>query len=161
MLSVGLVPTTVAGTNACRRHGQARVQGGSRPITINLASSNAAVRKSSRREHRGASRAAIGAFRRRHQQGLTRATAAISGAANGIKKSKTLTVTPASFVSPTSLTFGTVPVGDKRSTRRDAHQQGQDVVHGWEHCHYRHSPSVICEDGELPADIGCRRVMQH
>jgi hypothetical protein len=42
---------------------------------------------------------------------LAKTTASISGTANGITKSRTLTVTPAAVVSPTALRFGSVVVG--------------------------------------------------
>ena len=42
---------------------------------------------------------------------LAKTTATISGTANGITKSKVLTVTPAAVVAPTSLKFGSVTVG--------------------------------------------------
>ena len=50
---------------------------------------------------------------------LSNTTVSISATAtsNGIKQSKTLTVTPASFVSPAYLRFGTVPVGATSSPR--------------------------------------------
>ena len=111
MLSVTLVPTTVAGTNPVAGTAKLECKAGPGPIEVDLASSNAAA------AHPVAASIVV-------PQGLqsvpfdvvtaqvpSKKTASISGTANGIKKSKTLTVTPSASVSPTSLRFGNVAVG--------------------------------------------------
>lgn len=94
MLSVGLVPTTVTGTQRVAGTAKLECKAAPGPITVNLASSNAAV------AHPVAASIVV-------PQGLqsvsfdvvtnkvwSTRTVAISGTANGIKKSKVLTVTP-------------------------------------------------------------------
>ena len=111
MLSVVLDRTTVVGTNAVAATAKLECKAGPGPITVDLASSNAAIADPVA--------ASIGVpqglqsvpFDVATSKVLIKRTVSISGTANGRRKSKTLTVTPASFVSPTSLTFGTVPVG--------------------------------------------------
>jgi len=111
MLSVTLVPTTVAGTNPVAGTVKLECKAGPGPIEVDLASSNAAA------AHPVAASIVV-------PQGLqsvpfdvvtgqvaSKKTASISGTANGIKKSKTLTVTPSASVGPTSLRFGNVAVG--------------------------------------------------
>ena len=111
LLSVELDRTTVVGTKPVAGTAKLECKAAPGPITVNLASSNPAV----------ANPVAVSIVVPQGLQSvpfdvatykvLSRRTVSLSGTANGIKKSKTLTVTPASFVSPTSLTFGTVPVG--------------------------------------------------
>ena len=111
MLSVELDRTTVVGTKPVAATAKLECKAGPGPITVDLASSNAAIADPVA--------ASIGVpqglqsvpFDVATSKVLIKRTVSISGTANGRRKSKTLTVTPASFVSPTSLTFGTVPVG--------------------------------------------------
>ena len=162
MLSVELDRTTVVGTKPVAATAKLECKAAPGPITVDLASSNAAIADPVAASIVVPQGLQSVPFDVATNKVLSKRTVSISGTANGIKKSKTLTVTPASFVSPTSLTFGTVPVGATGGpTRRDAHQQRQDVVHCWEHWHYWHHPFVIRDDGELSANTGSRRIVQH
>jgi len=111
MLSIGLVPTTVTGTNSVAATAKLECKAAPGPITVDLASSNAAA------AHPVAASIVVPQglqsvpFDVVTSKVLIKTTASISGTANGIKKSKPLTVTPAASVRPTTLGFGTVPVG--------------------------------------------------
>jgi hypothetical protein len=111
LASVTLTPTSVAGSQPVTGKATLECKAGPGPITVDLSSKNAAV----------ASPVAASIV---VPQGLQTATfdvatnpvlattkATISGVANGITKSKVLTVNVAASVSPTSLKFGSVPVG--------------------------------------------------
>ena len=111
MLSVGLVPTTVAGTNPVAGTAKLECKAAPGPITVNLASSNAAVAYPVAASIVVPQGVQAVPFDVATSKVLSKATASISGTANGRRKSKTLVVTPAAAVSPISLTFGTVPVG--------------------------------------------------
>ena len=111
MLSVELDPTTVVGTNPVAGTATLECKAAPGPITVNLASSNAAIADPVAASIVVPQGLQSVPFDVATNRVLSKRTVSISGAANGIRKSKTLTVTPASFVSPTSLTFGTVPVG--------------------------------------------------
>ena len=111
MLSVALVPTTVAGTNPVAGTVKLECKAGPEPIEVDLASSNAAAADPVAASIVVPQGLQSVPFDVVTNQVPSKKTASISGTANGIKKSKTLTVTPASFVSPTSLRFGNVAVG--------------------------------------------------
>jgi len=103
--------TTVVGTKPVVATAELECKAAPGPITVNLASSNAAIAYPVAASIVVPQGLQSVPFDVATNKVLSRRTVSISGTANGIKKSKTLTVTPASFVSPTSLTFGTVPVG--------------------------------------------------
>ena len=111
MLSVELDRTTVVGTKPVTATAKLECKAAPGPITVNLASSNAAIADPVAASIVVPQGLQSVPFDVATSKVLSKRTVSISGTANGIKKSKTLTVTPASFVSPTSLTFGTVPVG--------------------------------------------------
>jgi hypothetical protein len=117
MLSVGLDRTTVVGTKPVVATAELECKAAPGPITVNLASSNAAIAYPVAASIVVPQGLQSAPFDIATSKVLSRQTASISATANGIKKAKTLTVTPASFVSPTSLQFGTVPVGATSSPR--------------------------------------------
>ena len=111
MLSVALSPTTVVGSNTVTGTAKLECKAGPGPITVDLLSSKPEV----------ANPVAAGIVVPQGVQSapfdittspvLSKTTASISGTANAITKSKTLTVTLAASVSPTSLKLGSVPIG--------------------------------------------------
>ena len=111
MLSVTLVPTTVAGTQAVAGTAKLECKAGPGPVTVNLASSQPAVAQPVAPAVVVSQGLQSASFDVATSKVLVKATASISGTANGITKSKTLTVTPAATVSPTVLNFGSVTVG--------------------------------------------------
>ena len=111
MLSVVLDRTTVVGTNTAAATAKLECKAAPGPITVDLASTNAAIANPVAASVVVPQGLQSVPFDVATSKVLNKETASISGTANGIKKSRTLTVTPASFVSPSSLTFGTVPVG--------------------------------------------------
>ena len=117
MLSVGLVPTTVAGTNPVTATAKLDCKAAPGPIMVNLASSNAAIADPVAASIVVPQGLQSVPFDVATNKVLSRRTVSISGTANGRRKSKTLVVTPAASVSPTSLTFGTVPVGATSDAR--------------------------------------------
>jgi len=117
MLSVGLDRTTVVGTKPVVATAELECEAAPGPIMVNLASSNAAIAYPVAASIVVPQGLQSAPFDIATSKVLSRQTASISATANGIKKAKTLTVTPASFVSPTSLQFGTVPVGATSSPR--------------------------------------------
>jgi uncharacterized repeat protein (TIGR03803 family) len=111
MLSVALAPTKVVGANSIDATAKLECKAGPGPITVELASSDAGIANPV-----AANIVVPQGLQSMHfdvatAQVFSTASASISGTANGIKKSRILTVTPASFVSPTSLLFGAVPLG--------------------------------------------------
>jgi len=111
MKSVTLTPTSVVGGTQVVGKANLECKAGPGPILVDLASSNAAV-------------ASPIAASISVEQGMLSANfdvttntvqatsfATISGTANGVNKSKKLTVNVAATVSPTSLKFGSVAVG--------------------------------------------------
>ena len=111
MLSLAYKPSSMAGGNPVVGTAKLECKAAPGPIEVVLASSNPAV----------ANPVATSVFVPQGLQSATfdittspvlaKATASISGTANGIKKTKVLTVNPAASVSPTSLKFGNVVVG--------------------------------------------------
>jgi hypothetical protein len=111
MLSVSLSPTTVVGTQRATGTAKLECKAGPGPITVSLASSQPAVAQPVAASVVVPQGLQSATFDVTTSKVLAKATAAISGTANGITKSKTLTVTPAASVSPTVLDFGSVSVG--------------------------------------------------
>jgi hypothetical protein len=94
MLSVALVPTTVAGGDPVAATAKLECKAAPGPITVDLASSNAAIANpvaASIVVPQGLQSVPFDVATRKV---LSNRTVSISGTANGIKKSKTLTVTP-------------------------------------------------------------------
>jgi uncharacterized membrane protein len=114
-LSVTLAPNSLVGGNPVV--GTAKLECIARPgpVQVALASSNAAV------AHPVAVSIVVpqglqsATFSLVTSPVLAKRTPSISGTANGITKSKTLTVVPAASVSPTGLRFGSVRVGSTSS----------------------------------------------
>ena len=92
MLSVVLDRTTVVGTNAVAATAKLECKAALGPIMVPQGLQSVP-------------------FDVATSQVLGKGTASISGTASGIKKSKTLTVTPAASVGPAALRFGNVSVG--------------------------------------------------
>jgi len=106
--------TTVVGTNTIAATAFLECEAGPGPITVDLASSDAAAANpvaASVVVPQGGFDFDRAEFDVATSKVLSNTTVSISATANGITKSRTLTVTPASFVTPTTLKFGTVPVG--------------------------------------------------
>jgi hypothetical protein len=111
MLSLAYKPSPVTGGNAVIGTAKLECKAALGPIEVALESNNPAV----------ANPVAMNVFVPQGLQSATfdittspvlaKTTARISGTANGITKSKVLTVIPAASVSPTSLKFGNVVVG--------------------------------------------------
>ncbi len=111
MLSVTLVPTKIAGTQPVAGTAKLECKAGPGPVTVNLASSQPAVAQPVAPAVVVSQGLQSASFDVTTSKVVAQATASISGTANGITKSKTLTVTPAASVSPTILKFGSVAVG--------------------------------------------------
>jgi hypothetical protein len=109
--SITLTPTTVVGSQPVTGKATLECKAGPGPIIVDLASGKPAV------AYPVAANISIPlgvqsqAFDVMTSPVLAKATATISGTANGITKSKVLTVNVAAAVSPTSLKFGSVTVG--------------------------------------------------
>jgi hypothetical protein len=111
MLSVVLDRTTVVGTNVVAATAKLECKAALGPIMVDLASSNASTVNPVAASVVVPQGLQSVPFDVATSQVLRKGTASISGTANGIKKSKTLTVTPAASVGPTALRFGNVSVG--------------------------------------------------
>ena len=111
MLSVELDRTTVVGTKPVTATAKLECKAAPGPITVDLASSNAAIADPVAASIVVPQGLQSVPFDVATSKVLSKRTVSISGTANGRRKAKTLLVTPAASVSPTSLTFGTVPVG--------------------------------------------------
>jgi hypothetical protein len=111
MLSVSLAPTKVVGTQPVAGTAKLECKAGPGPVTVNLASSQPAVAQPVAPAVVVSQGLQSASFDVTTSKVLAKATASISGTANGITRSKTLTVTPAAVVSPTALRFGSVVVG--------------------------------------------------
>ncbi len=109
--SVSLTPTSTAGGNQVTGKATLECNAGPGPITVDLSSNNAGV------AYPVAASVAVpqglksANFDVATNAVLAKSSATISGTANGITKSRKLTVNVAASVSPTSLKFGSVPVG--------------------------------------------------
>jgi hypothetical protein len=110
LTSLTLTPSTAVGSQPVIGKATLECKAGPGPIMVDLASSRPEV------ANPVAATIAIPvgvqsqAFDVTTNEVLSKTTASISGTANGITKSRTLTVTPAASVSPTSLKFGYVVV---------------------------------------------------
>jgi hypothetical protein len=115
VMSLTLSPTTAVGSNAVAGIAKLECKAGPGPITVDLSSSNPAV----------ANPVATSVVVPQGLQSVSfdvttslvqsKTAATITGTANGIQKSKTLTVTPAAVVTPTALKFGNVPLNTSSS----------------------------------------------
>jgi hypothetical protein len=109
--SLTLSPTSVASGNSVSGKITLECKAGPGPVTVDLGSSNPAV------ANPGAANIVVpqtlqsAVFTVSTGTALSKTYATISGSANGISKSKRLTVTPAASVSSSSLRFGSVTVG--------------------------------------------------
>jgi hypothetical protein len=111
LLSLTLSPTTVVGGQRVAGSTRLECPAGPGPVTVSLASSQAAV----------ASPVAASIVVPQGLQSVpfdvttnrvtSRTSVTISGTANGIRKSRALTVTPAAIVNPTALRFGSQAAG--------------------------------------------------
>ena len=123
MLSVALVPTTVVGTNAVAATAKLECNAAPGPITVNLASSDPAIANPVAASIVVPQGLQSAPFDVATSKVLSRKTVAIYGSTakdrfgGQITKSRILTVTPASFVNPNVLSFGTVPVGTTSGPR--------------------------------------------
>jgi hypothetical protein len=111
MLSLTLTPTSVAGGNGVVGKATLECKAGPGAITVGLASSNAGVGKPTTSSMSIPAGIQYKTFDITTSPMLAKATTIIAASANDISKTKTLTVTAAAAVSPTSLKFGSVPVG--------------------------------------------------
>jgi hypothetical protein len=109
--SLTLTPSTVVGGQPVIGKATLECKAGPGPITVDLASSNAAVANPVAVDLVVPQGVQSQTFDVATSAVLAKTSVAISGTANGITKSKTLTVTVAAAVSPTSLKFGSVVVG--------------------------------------------------
>jgi PKD repeat protein len=111
LLSVALAPNPAVGGNPIVGTAKLECVAGPGPVEVALASSNATV------AHPVAASIVVPqglqstTFAVVTSPVLAKMTPSISGTANGITKARTLTVTAAASLSPTSLKFGSVPVG--------------------------------------------------
>ncbi len=109
--SLTLSPTTVVGSQPVTGKATLECKAGPGPVAVDLSSSNPAVASPV-----AASIVVPQSLQSSNFNVVTNAVqaksyATITGAANGISKSKKLTVNVAAAISPTSLKFGSVPVG--------------------------------------------------
>jgi len=111
MSLVSLLPISVVGGNTVSGTAKLECAAGPGPITVNLASTNSAVASPTSATIVVPIGSTSAPFLVPTTPVGVKSTASISATANGVTKSKTLTVNPAASVSPTSLKFGTVPVG--------------------------------------------------
>jgi len=109
--SVTLSPTSVASGNSVSGKVTLECKAGPGPVTVDLASSNPAVADPVAANIAVPQALQSAMFTVSTGTALSKAYATISGSANGITKSKRLTVTPAASVSSASLRFGSVTVG--------------------------------------------------
>jgi len=111
LTSVRLSPTTIAGSQPVTGTATLECRAGPGPITVDLASNNAAVASpiaASIVVPQGVQSQTFGVTT---TVVLARTSVTIAGTANGITRSKKLTVNVAAAVSPTSLRFGSAAVG--------------------------------------------------
>ncbi|MBP1688411.1 MAG: hypothetical protein H6Q33_4554 [Deltaproteobacteria bacterium] len=111
MLSLTLTPTSLAGGNGVVGKAKLECMAGPGAITVGLASSNAGIGKPTNSSMSIPAGLQYKTFDITTSPVLAKATTIIAASANGISKSKTLTVTPAASVTPTSLKFGSLAVG--------------------------------------------------
>lgn len=111
MLSVTASPSTVVGTQPVAGTAKLECKAGPGPITVNLASSEPAAARPVAASVVVPQGLQSAPFDVATSKVLVRTKATVSATANGIARTKTLYVTPAAVVSPTSLKFGSVAVG--------------------------------------------------
>jgi len=116
LLSVTLTPSTVVGSNAVTGKATLECNAGPGAMMVELASSNPTVANPMAASIAIPQGLSWQLFTVNTNAVLSKSSATISGTANGIKKSKTLTVTPAASVSPTSLKFGYQVINTPSST---------------------------------------------
>ena len=109
--SVSLTPTSTAGGNQVTGKATLECNAGSGPITVDLSSNNAGAAYPVAASVVVPQGLKSANFDVATNAVLAKSSATISGTANGITKSRKLTVNVAAAVSPTSLKFGSVPVG--------------------------------------------------
>ena len=105
MLSMTLTPTTVVGSQPVAGTAKLECKAGPGAVMVDLASSNAAVASPVAASLSVPQGVQLVPFNITTSPVLAKSTATISGTANGITKSKALTVTTSASVSPTSLKF--------------------------------------------------------
>jgi hypothetical protein len=116
LASLALSPTTVIGSQTVTGTAKLECTAGPGPVTVDLASSNGAVAypiASSIVVPQGLQSAS---FDVATAVVKSRTSATISATANGIGKSRSLTVSPAAVVAPAGLSFGGHPVGSTSGT---------------------------------------------
>jgi hypothetical protein len=111
LTSITLTPTSVVGSQPSTGKATLECKAGPGPVTVDLATTNGAVAYPVAANIVVPQETQSATFNVVTNPVLTKTTATISGTANGITKSKVLTVTPAAVVSPASLKFGSVAVG--------------------------------------------------
>jgi hypothetical protein len=109
--TLSLSPTSVVGGNGVLGTAKLECRAGPGAITVGLASSNTGVAEPSTLSVSIPAGVQSGTFDVTTSPVLAKASTVIAASANGISKTKTLTVTPAAAVSPTSLRFGSIAVG--------------------------------------------------
>jgi hypothetical protein len=117
MSLVSLSPISVIGGNTVSGTAKLECAAGPGPVTVNLRSTNSAVANPTSATIAVPVGSTSAAFLVSTMSVGAKSTASISATANDVTKSKTLTVNPAASVSPTSLSFGSVPVGTTSGVR--------------------------------------------
>lgn len=108
---LSLSPTTVVGGLPATGKATLECAAGPGSIMVNLGSSNAAVAAPAAASISVPKGSSTANFSVTTGSVASKVSVSISADANGVTKSKKLTVTPAASISPTSLKFGSVPVG--------------------------------------------------
>ncbi|RPI13334.1 MAG: choice-of-anchor D domain-containing protein [Lysobacterales bacterium] len=111
MSSITLTPTTVVGGQPVAGTAKLECKAGPGPITVALASTDAAVARPVAASVVVPQGLQSAPFDVTTSVALARTKATLSATASGIARTKILYVTPAAVVSPTSLKFGSVAVG--------------------------------------------------
>jgi hypothetical protein len=111
LTSVTLSPATVVGSQPATGTATLECNAGPGAVTVDLASSNGAIAYPVAASVSVPQGLKSATFDVATNAVLAKTPATISGAANGVTKSKALTVNPAAVVSPTSLKFGNVTAG--------------------------------------------------
>jgi hypothetical protein len=117
LLSVTVAPSTIVGSQPAVGTAKLECKAGPGPIEVKLSSNNAAVAAPVATSVVVPQALQSATFDVTTRAVLARSYATISGTANGITKTKKLTVNPAAAVAPTSLKFGSVAVGTTSVTQ--------------------------------------------
>jgi Protein of unknown function (DUF1566) len=117
LLSVSLTPTSIAGGNSVAGTAKLECPAAPGPVMVDLASSNSSAAFPVAANIAIPQGLSSQGFTVTTNAVLAKTSASISGSANGINKSKTLSVTPAASVSPTSIKFGNQPLNAPSATR--------------------------------------------